>query len=221
VRNVTITHLIIYNYTRSKGEDRKYEIEQNITGCISESGLMSDNDDCDDNYLGRDTYLIVYSGVNLLAVSFCLFRALFFYMFCTRISIKLHNRMFQSLVRAPTKFFDDNPSGKILQHLSLISKLKHLLQSLNCVLGRVMNRFTKDLGAIDELLPPAFVEFITIFLNMLGAISVVIISNYFLSVPTVFLFIALFLMRRYFVQTARDLKRIEAMSMFAYYSHHM
>jgi ATP-binding cassette subfamily C (CFTR/MRP) protein 4 len=79
-----------------------------------------------------------------------------------------------------------------------------------------MNRFTKDLGAIDEQLPPAFVEFITIFLNMIGAVSVVIISNYFLSVPTVFLFIALFLMRRYFVQTARDLKRIEAISIFAY-----
>jgi len=75
-----------------------------------------------------------------------------------------------------------------------------------------MNRFTKDVGAIDEMLPPAFADTLTIFLKMIGVITIVIISNYYLTVPTVFLFIPMFFMRKYFVQTARDLKRIESLS---------
>lgn len=75
-------------------------------------------------------------------------------------------------------------------------------------------RFTKDVGTIDELLPPAMSDALAIFLNMIGVITVVIISNVYLSVPTVFLFIALYLIRLYFVQTARSLKRLESLSKF-------
>lgn len=51
-----------------------------------------------------------------------------------RSSKKLHNKMFASLLNAPMRFFDTNPSGRIL------------------------NRFSKDMGAIDELLPKAMIE---------------------------------------------------------------
>jgi len=105
-----------------------------------------------------------------------------------RVSVRLHNRMFSSLVRAPTAFFDANPSG------------------------RIMNRFTKDMGAVDELLPPAMADAITIFMNMGGAIVIVIMSNYFLAIPAIALLISLFFIRRFFIRTARDLKRIEALS---------
>jgi len=74
-----------------------------------------------------------------------------------------------------------------------------------------MNRFTKDIGAIDELLPPAFCYTLAIFLNMIGVITVVILSNYYLSIPTVVLFIILALIRQYYVKSARDLKRLESL----------
>jgi len=47
------------------------------------------------------------------ATIFCFIKALLFFIFCTIISVNLHDWMFTSLVRAPTKFFDDNPSGKV------------------------------------------------------------------------------------------------------------
>lgn len=79
-----------------------------------------------------------------------------------------------------------------------------------------MNRFTKDIGTIDELLPLALMDTLTIFLQIFGVIVVVIISNYYLAVPTVLLFAALYLIRRFFIETARDVKRIESISKCIY-----
>ncbi|XP_035703251.1 multidrug resistance-associated protein 4 isoform X2 [Folsomia candida] len=171
-------------------EDRRSSIERNETGCIGVESVS-----CENNYLGRDTYLLIYTGFNVGAITLTITRGVWFFLFCCKISINLHDRMFRSLVRAPTKFFDENPSG------------------------RVMNRFTKDVGTIDELLPPAMSDALAIFLNMIGVITVVIISNVYLSVPTVFLFIALYLIRLYFVQTARSLKRLESLTRSPLFTH--
>ncbi|CAG7831233.1 unnamed protein product, partial [Allacma fusca] len=91
------------------------------------------------------------------------------------------------MVRAPTKFYDDNPSG------------------------RIMNRFTKDIGSMDELMPPAFYDAVSYFLLMVGSLGLVIASNYVLVVPSFFLFVILIFMRKFYMKTARDVKRIEAM----------
>jgi hypothetical protein len=58
---------------------------------------------------------------------------------------------------------------------------------------------------------------------MFGVIIIVVISNYLLIVPTVILVIALGLMRRFYIRTARDVKRIESVGMsfsFAYLNSH-
>ncbi len=54
------------------------------------------------------------------------------------ISRSLHGSMFFCLMRAPMRFFDTNP------------------------IGRVMNRFSKDLGVVDELLPQTMRQFLTV-----------------------------------------------------------
>ncbi|CAG2117150.1 unnamed protein product, partial [Medioppia subpectinata] len=48
---------------------------------------------------------------------------------CMIASKRLHNTIFIRLLRAPMAVFDNNP------------------------IGRILNRFTKDLGIIDEMLP--------------------------------------------------------------------
>lgn len=57
---------------------------------------------------------------------------------CMKASIRLHNAMFSSILRGAMRFFDTNPSGRIL------------------------NRFSKDIGAIDELLPRFMLESIQV-----------------------------------------------------------
>ena len=45
------------------------------------------------------------------------------------LSFRLHNNMFAKILRAPMRFFETSP------------------------VGRVLNRFSKDLGTVDEMLP--------------------------------------------------------------------
>lgn len=58
-------------------------------------------------------------------------RSLILYTACMKASINLHDSMFSSISRASMRFFNTNRSGRIL------------------------NRFSKDIGNIDEQLPRA------------------------------------------------------------------
>lgn len=66
------------------------------------------------NYLGESTYLAVYGGLVALVVVLNFLRAIGWFKYTALISVNMHNKMFSSIVRSPTKFFDDNPPGKQL-----------------------------------------------------------------------------------------------------------
>ncbi len=79
-----------------------------------------------------------YGSLILLVIFVTLLRCALFFSICMHASKVLHSRMFTSLLNAPMKFFNQNPTGRIL------------------------NRFSKDMGAIDELLPKAMMESIQV-----------------------------------------------------------
>jgi len=151
--------------------------------------MKKDGND-DDEYLGESVYLWIYGGAAFAVVAGNLLRAFGFFTYCSRISVNIHNEMVTSVVRSPTKFFDDNPSG------------------------RIMNRFTKDLGSMDELLPPTFFDMIMVFLQLFGVIGIVIASNVYMTIPAVIVLGILFILRKYYIGTARAIKRIEGVCMF-------
>ena len=85
-------------------------------------------------------------------------RSILFYIIATRISRNLHNRMFKSLMQAPMHFFDTNP------------------------LGRILNRFSKDIGAADDRLPNFLLDFLQILTVMCGILAMVILTNPYMVV---------------------------------------
>ena len=88
--------------------------------------------------LGVEERVGVYGGLLVSLVIVNIARIIAFFIVCVNASRVLHNRMFASILRAPVHFFDTNP------------------------VGRVLNRFSNDTGALDDLLPFHFCEYILV-----------------------------------------------------------
>lgn len=141
----------------------------------------------------RDTCIYIYSGVTVATIVISLVRSFAFFKTCMRASRRLHDRMFDSITRATMRFFNTNPSGRIL------------------------NRFSKDMGAVDELLPSALIDCLQIGLTLLGIIVVVAIVNAWLLLPTFIVGFIFYLLRNFYLATGRSVKRLEGVSKCRFY----
>lgn len=97
----------------------------------------------------------IYGGLSGTVVAMTILRCILLYVLLLRASHILHNRMFQAILRAPVLFFDTNPIGKIYKGATI--KLCILLFK-----GRILNRFSKDVDYLDNLLPFTLVEYVTV-----------------------------------------------------------
>lgn len=136
----------------------------------------------------RDTCIYIYSGITVLMIIVTLLRSFMFFTICMRASRRLHDSMFKSITRATMRFFNTNSSGRIL------------------------NRFSKDMGAVDELLPGAMMDVLQIGLTLIGIIIVVAIVNPWLMLPTFVAGIIFFYLRKFYITTSRSVKRLEGVS---------
>jgi ATP-binding cassette subfamily C (CFTR/MRP) protein 3 len=86
-------------------------------------------------------------------------------------------------------------------------------------MGRVLNRFSKDIYVVDETIPRSFRSFISTFLSVVSTIIVIVVATpYFLAV-IVPLLIVYFIIQRIYVNASRQLKRLESVSRSPIYSH--
>lgn len=75
-----------------------------------------------------------------------------------------------------------------------------------------MNRFSNDMGVIDELLPRATLEAIQVFLVMAGILMIVFIVSPLMIIPTALLGIMFYVFRVVYLKTVQDVKRLEGIS---------
>ena len=88
-----------------------------------------------------------------------------------------------------------------------------------CPSGRMINRFAKDIGYMDETLPWYLLLFLQRMLFFVGAVGLVSVSNPWLNLGSVpFVLLSVYLARRAF-GPARELKRLEAISTSPIYAH--
>ncbi|XP_069389413.1 ATP-binding cassette sub-family C member 4 isoform X1 [Paralichthys olivaceus] len=145
--------------------------------------------------LDLDLYLGVYAGLTASSVVFGFLRSLVFFNVLVRSSQTLHNSMFTAILRTPVHFFDINP------------------------IGRILNRFSKDIGYLDSLLPWTFVDFIQVFLQVIGVIVVAAVIIPWILIPIVPLLAVFLILRCYFLRTSRDIKRLESTTRSPVFSH--
>ena len=74
----------------------------------STSWIKLDDDDLGQHYFNLGIYGAI---VGALCVS-SMVRTIYFFVICMKSSVKLHDKMFESIIRAPCRFFDTNPVGK-------------------------------------------------------------------------------------------------------------
>uniref|UniRef100_A0A3Q2YT97 ATP binding cassette subfamily C member 3 n=1 Tax=Hippocampus comes TaxID=109280 RepID=A0A3Q2YT97_HIPCM len=111
-------------------------------------------------------------------------------------------------------------AARKLHHNLLVNKL-HTLQSFfdTTPIGRIINRFSKDIYLIDETLPSTVLMFLVTFFVSLSTIIVIISSTPIFAVviaPLAFVYI---FVQRFYVATSRQLKRLESVSRSPIYSH--
>ena len=147
-----------------------------------------------DQQSAPDTHVIYGSlvAVSFVAITLSSFS---FYHLLLKAAENFHSKITLATLKAPVKFFDSVPAGRIL------------------------NRFSKDIGSMDDVLPPQFLQAVMFSLFSLSAILVPAATNYWLLLallPIIGLFVYF---ARYYLKTSRELKRIEAIKCSPVYSH--
>ncbi|XP_044525283.1 ATP-binding cassette sub-family C member 4 [Gracilinanus agilis] len=145
--------------------------------------------------LDLNWYLGTYAGLTAVTVLFGIVRCLLVFYVLVNASQTLHNKMFESILRAPVLFFDRNP------------------------IGRILNRFSKDIGHLDDLLPLTFLDFIQTLLQVIGVVAVAMAVIPWIALPLIPLAIIFIFLRRYFLETSRDVKRLESTTRSPVFSH--
>ncbi|KAG6463316.1 hypothetical protein O3G_MSEX013801 [Manduca sexta] len=130
-------------------------------------------------------YLIIHGCIVAAAILLTNIRVFPFAELCVSASNNLHNSMFSTMIKGIMRFFDTSSSGRIL------------------------NRFTKDMGAVDEILPRTLLDVFQIY-GTLGAILVLnAIALYWTLIPSVVLLVLFGFAVRIYLKTAQGIKRLE------------
>lgn len=130
----------------------------------------------------------IVGGLGAAVVVLALVRAFTSFALTMRASKRLHDRMTKSVLRAKIEFFDTNP------------------------VGRILNRFSADVGSNDDLLPQTLFDFFVIAFLVIGAIvtAVSVLPFTLIAIPPLLWYFVR--VRRMFVTTTRELKRLEGLA---------
>lgn len=119
-------------------------IKENVTGLDeglpNSLNVSSTNNSYFTEASERENYILIYTILMGVVASMYIHRTFAFYAMCLRASINLHDQIFRAITRTAMFFYNNNPSGRIL------------------------NRFAKDITSIDVVLPTSLMDCIAVSL---------------------------------------------------------
>ncbi|XP_053320416.1 cystic fibrosis transmembrane conductance regulator [Spea bombifrons] len=182
------------------------EVAASLVGLwlISENA-PEDNRTSNGNSTGKDPVIItttsayyifyVYVGVADSLLALGIFRGLPLVHSLITVSKVLHRKMLHAILHAPMSTFNTMRTGRIL------------------------NRFSKDITILDDLLPLTIFDFIQLVLIVIGAITVVSILEPYIFLATIPVIAAFVLLRSYFLHTSQQLKQLESEARSPIFTH--
>ncbi|XP_078692715.1 multidrug resistance-associated protein 1-like isoform X6 [Branchiostoma floridae x Branchiostoma belcheri] len=143
----------------------------------------------------RDLRLGVYGALGIAQGAFAMLSSFTLATGALYASTSLHAMLMNNILHLPMAFFDTTP------------------------LGRVLNRFSKDIYTVDQIVPMCMKSFLFTLLGSLSSIVVMAYSTPIILVVVVPLILVYLFIQRFYVATSRQLKRIESISRSPIYSH--
>lgn len=133
--------------------------------------------------------LMCHTAITLLATS------VLFAIGCLQAARDLHNKLLHNAMRLPMSFFDTTP------------------------LGRILNRFSKDVDVIDNVLPMTMRFWMMMFFNTVGVLVTISYSTPIFLAVILPLGVFYYFIQKFYVATSRQLKRIESVTRSPIYTH--
>jgi len=139
-----------------------------------------------DNTVDAWHYLIVYALLALFYIFISFVREGYIFWGSLRASSKLHRNLLNSVTRAKLQFFDTTP------------------------LGQLMNRFSKDIEAIDQDVAPIAVGFLGCLFSLVTIVILISVITPTFLIAGFFITIIYFAIGQFYLRSSRDLKRLES-----------
>ncbi|CAF4313191.1 unnamed protein product, partial [Rotaria sp. Silwood2] len=196
----------------SNAERIRYASKSTNDSCTLEDQSSIRNMTNNEWHKKRDNYFYVLLGFVMLNIILLFIRTILYFLSTHIAARTLHNQMFSSILRAPVLFFDTNPIGD-----SIIRFSRQVI--VFYVLGRIINRFSKDISSIDEKLSEATYNFTEAFSNIVSTVSFIAFIQPLSLISLLFVGAILERIRRIFSPAIRDIKRLESLGRSPIYSH--
>lgn len=137
---------------------------------------------------GQGKYLFIYGGLGLLAVGMGVLQHFYWSNKAITASESLHDRALKGVLKTQMNYFDANPSGRIL------------------------NRFSRDLDAVEKDLSWSLEEAFMAFLNSLGALLVMLFIMPFMIVAVSPVLLIYWSLQKSYRACMREAKRLMSIS---------
>ncbi|KAG5892083.1 hypothetical protein JTB14_011985 [Gonioctena quinquepunctata] len=145
--------------------------------------------------LSTTYHLSIYGGCLASLLIMSSMRTVFSTKVVISSSRKLHSNIFKSVVGTSMRFFDITP------------------------VGRILNRFSSDMAAIDETLQKNILSAGQVLLSIAGSFVMVVIANPYFLIIVGFLGTCFGTMRHVYLRTSKDVKRIEGITKSPVFTH--
>ncbi|XP_019852694.1 PREDICTED: multidrug resistance-associated protein 4-like [Amphimedon queenslandica] len=169
---------------------------------VSADWWIADWADCNLENLNQSTCLLddnqrigISGGFVVSLIIIGALRVILYFILLLNAAKVVHNNMFAKVLKAPILFFDTNP------------------------IGRVLNCFSKDISFLDDRLLYTSIDYLDVLVRFLAIMITASVANPYVLIAVVVLFVSSLALRWYYLKTARDIKRLEALALSPMYSH--
>ncbi|KAJ7388546.1 hypothetical protein OS493_036913 [Desmophyllum pertusum] len=138
--------------------------------------------------------LLVYGAIVTVSLILTTVSSFCFYLAALKASENLHDQMTKAVMKAPVLFFDTNP------------------------VGRILNRFSKDIGSMDDLLPGQFLFAVQLLLYFFTATVLSAVTNVWLVITCTPLTLLFIYLAKYYLKSAREIRRLDSITCSPVYS---